>query len=323
MAYETGSASGPNDLLDKLRAFLLANSWTINSFTTIGSGRRLHVEKSGIFCNFRSYQNETLSNANDVNGESSTNFWGIGFGASDGYNGANSWSRQPGYPNYTSQSKGGYLNRLSSAIPTYHFFTYTDIDEVHVVLEFVTGRFQYVGFGRIARYNTSAAGGYWLGGGAYNNNSLPHASGIDAGAGAASIIPFRESYYSSSDACCSTFIRVDIDNHNGWAGAGRQASSSPSPIAAMSSQYWDGNTESFTTSPYTWQTQLLPYMIGIIRSDAAISPFGEIKHLRRLDITNYLPAEEFTLGPDTWKVFPLYQKGGYSFNRGFAVRKVS
>lgn len=323
MAYETGSAASPNDLLDKLRAFLLANSWTINSFANVGSGKRLHVEKSGIFANFRSFHNETLSNANDVNGATTANFWGIGFCASDGYNGSLSWSRQPGYPNYASQSKGGYLNQLSSAIPTYHFFTYGDIDEVHVVVEFISGRFQYMGFGKIALYNGAAAGGYWVGGGTNSNSGLPHTNGYNTGTGAAAIIPFRESYYSGGNNCCSSFIRVDIDNHNGWAGGGRIGSNSPSPIAAMSSQYWDGNTESFTTSPYTWQTQLLPYMIGIVRSDAAISPFGEIKHLRRLDITNYLPAEEFTLGPDTWKVFPLYQKGGYSFNSGYAVRKVA
>lgn len=323
MAYETGSASSPNDLLDKLRAFLLANGWTINSFITIGSGRRLHVSKGSIFANFRSYTGENLTSANDVNGQTTaTAFWGIGFNPSDGYNAANLWCQQPGYPNY-SGAKGGYLNQMSSAIPSYHFFTYSDIDEVHVVVEFVTGRFQYLGFGQIARYNGSASGGRWIGGGTQNDSGLPSSNGMDYSSGGAAMIPFRESYYSGSTSCCSSFIRVNIDNHDGWAGGGKTASNSPSPIAAISAEYWDGDTASFTTSPYTWQTQLLPYMIGIVRSDAAISPFGEIKNLRRLDITNYLPAEEFSLGPDTWKVFPLYQKAGYSLTRGFAVRKVA
>lgn len=321
MAYETGSAAGPNDLLDKLRAFLLANGWTINSFITIGSGRRLHVTKGGVFANFRSYQNETLSSANDVNGQTTAAFWGIGFNPSDGYNAANLWCQQPGYPNY-SGAKGGYLNQMSSAIPTYHFFTYSDIDEVHVVVEFVTGRFMYLGFGQIALYNGAAFGGRWMGGGGYSDSSLPLTSGFET-SGSAECIPFRNSYYAGGTGSCSSFLRVNIDNHDGWAGGGRIASNSPSPLAAISAEYWDGDTLTATTSPFTWQTQLLPYMVGVVRSDTAISPFGEIKNLRRLDITNYLPAEEFALGPDTWKVFPLYQKAGWSQTKGFAVRKVA
>ena len=322
MAYETGSASSPNDLLDKLRAFLLSNGWSINSFAVIGSGRRLHAARNGIFVNFRSYQNENLSGANDVNNESTSGFWGIGGNPSDGYSGANLWCQQPGYPNYGG-AKGGYMNQLSSAIPAYHFFTYADIDEVHVVVEFVTGRFQYMGFGLLDRYNTSASGGRWMSMPTNTIAQLPSTFGIDYSGGGGSMVPFRASHYTSTVSTCSSFIRVNIDNHDGWAGEGNGVGTSPSPIVAVGPHHYWFDMEVATVSPYTWQTQMFPYMIGISRSGAAVSPFGEIKHLRELDITNYLPGEEFSLGPDTWKVFPLYQKAGYSLTRGFAVRKVA
>jgi hypothetical protein len=41
-----------------------------------------------------------------------------------------------------------------------------------------------------------------------------------------------------------------------------------------------------------------------------------------MDMTNYLPGDEFTIGSDTWKVFPWYTKGGIGYNRGIAYLKV-
>ena len=323
MAYETGSASSPSDLLDKLRAFLLTNGWTINSFITVGSGKRLHIQKGSCYYNFRAYHGETLSNANDLNNQTTTGFWGIGGYPSNGYSGASNWNAQPGCPLYANYYRGGYANQLSSAIPTYHFFTYADITEVHVVIEFVTGKFQHINFGNLQKYNASASGGCWMSMPTGVDNQLPHIQGVDYPSGAASMVPFRTSAYTSTGVFQSSLIRVNIDNHDGWAFDASKSAHGASPIAAVGPHYYNQDLETATTSPYSWQTQLLPYVIGIVRSDANVSPFGEIKHLRELDITNYIEAEEIVLGPDTWKVFPLYQKGGYSLQRGIAIRKVA
>ena len=40
-------------------------------------------------------------------------------------------------------------------------------------------------------------------------------------------------------------------------------------------------------------------------------------------MTNYLPGDEFNFGGDTWKVFPWYQKGGLTLERGIAYKKVA
>lgn len=323
MAYETGSASSPSDLLDKLRAFLLTNGWTINSFITVGSGKRLHIQKGACYFNFRAYHGETLSSANDLNNQTTTGFWGIGGYPSDGYSGASNWNAQPGCPKYGNYYRGGYANQLSSAIPTYHFFTYANITEVHVVIEFVTGKFQHINFGDLEKYNASASGGRWMSMPTGVDGHLPQIQGVDYSRGAASMVPFRCSAYIDSGIFQSSLIRVNIDNHDGWAFDALNASHGASPIAAVGPHYYNQEIETATTSPYSWQTQLLPYVIGIVRSNASVSPFGEIKHLRELDITNYIEAEEIVLGPDTWKVFPLYQKGGYSLQRGIAIRKVA
>jgi len=323
MAYETGSASSPSDLLDKLRAFLLANGWTINSFITTGSGKRLHIQKGACYFNFRSYHGETLTSTNGLNGQATTGFWGIGGYPSDGYSGASNWNAQPGAPLYSAYYRGGYANQLSSAIPTYHFFTYTDITEVHVVIEFVTGKFQHINFGDLEKYNASASGGRWMSMPTAMDSELPEQYGQDYSSGAGSMVPFRGAYYLGARGFNSSMIRVNIDNHDGWAFEGSRDYISNSPIAAVGPHYYNHDIETATTSPYSWQTQLLPYVIGIVRSNASVSPFGEIKHLRELNITNYIEGEEVVLGPDTWKIFPLYQKNGYSLMSGIAIRKVA
>lgn len=323
MAYETGSASSPSDLLDKLRAFLLANGWTINSFVTIGSGKRLHIQKGACYFNFRSYHGENTTPTNDLNAQSTTAFWGIGGYPSDGYSGASNWNAQPGYPLYSSYCRGGYANQLSSAIPTYHFFTYPEITEVHVVIEFVTGKFQHINFGDLLKYNGSAPGGRWISMPTPYDTALPNQYGYEYSAGAGSMVPFRGAYYHGSPNSGSSIIRVNIDNHDGWASEASLSNLSFSPIAAVGPHYYNSDIETATTSPYSWQTQLLPYSIGIVRSNANVSPFGEIKHLRELNITNYMEGEEIVLGPDTWKIFPLYQKNGYSLMSGIAIRKVA
>lgn len=325
MAYETGSAASPSDLLDKLRAFVAANGWTVNDFSTVGSGKRLHISKANIYANFRAWQNETLvGNNTELNADSISNFWGIGGNLSTGWSGTGTvWSRQVGFPNYgtTPYPRGGYVVNLSSAIPTYHFFTYTDINEVHVVLEFITGKFQYFGFGKLDMYNGSAFGGEWMSMPSYNpaTSMLPYSNGQDANS-APSMIPFRSCWYST--AAASSFVRLNVDSIDGWGFDAPYSSASYSSLAVVGPSYYDQDMETGTTSPYNWQTQLLSYMICVLRSNTRASPIGEIKYFRKLDMTNFTAAEEVTLGSDVWKIFPHYQKNGYSLNRGFAIKKV-
>ena len=50
MAYETGTATSEQDLLDKLRIFALAQGWTVNRFGTRAddaTGKELYLTKGG------------------------------------------------------------------------------------------------------------------------------------------------------------------------------------------------------------------------------------------------------------------------------------
>ena len=325
MAYSTGSYTSPHNLLDLFRQFLFDNGWTINMYAAVGTGFRLHASKGSVFVNFRSYLNESIPTANSIeNSTISTSMAGVAGYISTGFDAGQLWNAQPGRPFYNASTRGGFTVGMNAAGPAYHFFAYPDSDEVFMVTEFIAGRIQMFGFGTIKKYNPSAVGGQWMSMPTRNptyGGDLPSTTGIDQNA--ATIYPFRSASYAANSTHCSSFIKVNIDGHDGWAGEGRYITNSSTPLACAGVGTWDEALIQGASSVYNWQTVMLPQILMISR-DAAIaySPFGEIINFRRLDITNYNLGEEFSLGPDTWKTFPLFQKNGYSFTRGFALKKV-
>ena len=103
MSYETNTSTGPNDLIDKLRIFLLAEGWTVNLFAAIGAGYRLHVQKTAsddtvMYFNFRSAIAETgvtLITEDNVTGANGT-VTGLLINGSTGYNVGEIWHHQTG-----------------------------------------------------------------------------------------------------------------------------------------------------------------------------------------------------------------------------------
>ena len=76
-------------------------------------------------------------------------------------------------------------------------------------------------------------------------------------------------------------------------------------------------------SPLNGVGLLLPNVVSVNRNNEFLNPIGVIPGMRYMDMTAYLPGDEFTLGSDTWKVFPWYSKGGVlSATRGIAYQKV-
>ena len=63
MAYQTGTATDCNDLLDKFRLFAIAQGWIANRWVIAGSGRELCLQKGSAYFNFRSvqYENPTFN----------------------------------------------------------------------------------------------------------------------------------------------------------------------------------------------------------------------------------------------------------------------
>ncbi|CAA2409845.1 structural protein [Xanthomonas phage Bosa] len=325
MAYETGAATSVTDLLDKLRLFCIAAGWTVNRWDDPAITRRLNMQKNGLFANLCAHQGTTAlnDNLNGFTNQSSTTYFALAVSMSDGYDpDATGAFNQPGAPKYNGYPRGALLSQLTAAIPAYHFFSYSDSDDILVVVEYRTGRFQMFGFGSLAKFNVTAPGGAWFGGGSPSPNwAYYEQSGYGPDSSNQNeLIPFRMAYQRGSDS--TSFLRCNVDSNNGWAASRYIADGSTmGPLAAIGQAFYDEELRRYTPSALGWQTSLMRQTVYVGRGNQFASPYGEIKHMRRLEITNYVPGDEFTLGSDTWKVFPYHQKGGPTEQRGYALLK--
>lgn len=331
MSYETGTSTGANDLLDKIRIFALAQGWTANRWLTVGSGRELCLSKGSAYFNFRSYQNETVL----VNGTSRANKYGIVMNGSDGYSGGNAWDLQPGYP-IRSSSWGGiqghaFLPLVTNlgAFPSYHFFT-PDSKCLHIELEVTTGVFQRMGFGSLDLFNPATPGGgryLYSTGGDHVTNAVSSLTWlgehIDRSGYSLEEVPFRSGDYGGDLGKGGSMVRAAFDSFDNWCGSARVATSTHLTQACQGGGVHDKILRDSSPNPMNGIGILTPHVVSVLRSAEFLHPIGTIPGLRYMDMTNYLPGDEFTFGLDTWKVFPWYQKGGRSYTRGIAHKKVT
>lgn len=333
MAYETGTSSSVVDLLDKFRLFAIAQGWTANRWATVGSGRELCIQKGAAYFNFRAWNNETML----VNGSSSSSKYGITLNGSDGYSGAAAWDRQPGYPVRGSTSGGDQAHVLfplvitTGPFPAYHFFA-PDSKTLFAEVEISTGIFLRFGCGSLDLFNPAAPGGgrfCYSTGGAHVTNSTSTSSWLGADAdspySAMELVPFRGADYSFSNSGYSfgSMVRAAFGSFDNWAGSGRTVTTTGLQMACQGGGVHDKVLRDYSPNPLNGIGLLLPNIVSLNIGDEYLSPIGVIPGMRFMDMTNYLPGDEFTIGSDTWKVFPWYAKGGIGYNRGIAYLKVA
>lgn len=332
MAYETGTSSNVVDLLDKFRLFAIAQGWTVNRWATAGSGQELCIQKGAAYFNFRAWNNETML----VNGSSASDKYGITLNGSDGYSEAAAWDCQPGYPVRGSTWGGDQAHVLfplvitTGPFPAYHFFA-PDSKTLFAEVEISTGIFLRFGCGSLDLFNPAAPGGgrfCYSTGGDHVTNSTDTSSwlGVDADSFyAMELVPFRGADYSSSNYGYSfgSMVRAAFGSFDNWAGSGRTVSFSGLQMACQGGGVHDKVLRDYSPNPLNGIGLLLPNIVSLNIGDEYLSPIGVIPGMRFMDMTNYLPGDEFTIGSDTWKVFPWYAKGGIGYNRGIAYLKVA
>lgn len=330
MAYQTGTASGANDLLDKLRLFAVANGWSANRWAAIGNGRELCLAKGSAFFSLRSYQNETVA----LNGGTGTNRTGLAVTGADGYSAGAAWDRQPGYPQRTSggatDQYSGYTPFVTNPgpFPAYHMFA-PDSKTIYLEVEVTTGTFQRLGFGALDLFNPASAGGgrffYATGGHAAATDSTATSawlgSHIDNGSYSLEEVPFRAADYGANTTQPGSCVRAAFGSFDNWCGSATRISQTLLAQACQGGGVHDKILRDLSPNPLNGIGILTPNVVSVSRADDFLSPLGVVPGMRYMDMTNYLPGDEFTLGSDVWKVFPWYQKGGRSYQRGIAYLK--
>lgn len=153
--YVTGSVDTIDNLLGKIKDFCQTAGYTINSFITEGTGKRLHISKNNRVFNFRSFNNESVVTY-------SNNQYAIFMNASTGYNSIDSWYQQSGYFSYNDGSAKSFICgiiNLDSGIKSYHLFNFSTVnyDVIYIVVENQAGYWQHLLFGNVSttKFGTS------------------------------------------------------------------------------------------------------------------------------------------------------------------------
>ena len=353
MAYQTGTSTGPDDLLDKLRIWLLAAGWTVNlwdddnsTYRTwtglVGTGKRLHVQKTAgdstvMYFNLRSVNRGVVfgdhyGTSNQYGGKYYSEITGLALNGSTGYNVANTWDKQPGYMQSTGGSWGVAITELSlSAIPAYYFFQ--DGDTVIVCVEYQSGKFQWLAFGLLEKQG-AITGGQFLSGSLNGYN--PSYQLLYASSGQTKF--FCRNRSGSSFDYGNGAVYFNADSVAAWRANGALGSKDEGyyyylhfpglePNAGYTAGDWNTLNSFFISrapNHYNALAPMVPIYVLSKRANGNYSLLGWPKSIRMLNGYYYNPAEEYTLGSDVWMIFPEHSKtdtdGG---NMSFAVKKVT
>lgn len=325
MAYETGTASSPNDLLDKMRIFALANGFTVDYWgvrTNVGGGSQgnglnaLALNKGGLY--WVLYHDTTAISVSDPTPRIR------------GYTYPGPWVSTNGTDAQTNKTNDIVSNNLTAFL-AYHFFTDSAQNYLHAVFEVVAGRFSHLGIGRMNKSGGGSvvpyAHGLW-----WNftttGGQINWASGFHG-------IPFDA--YVPSAARAGTVFRADSDGVTPRNYAMRFTNSSnfdglggfTITAGSFNAMEFGGLLGQIAPSALTGRAPLIPLIVLATRtvSPQVVSIVGVPPDMRGLRIDNITDGQVITVGSDQWKCFPLIRKNGpsgveNSANFGFAYRVV-
>jgi hypothetical protein len=156
MAFQTGSSTSIENLMVQLSAFLTANGWTQDFFTT-GDGGVIAFSKNGVFVCFKwaeTTDGGTLAVYQNTSNDNSASLW-LATGDSGGGTASNT---------LTQLDAGRCVSRFEGPHSGYWFFE-NDSNPAycHVVVEVDAGRFRHFGFGELDKIGAWTGGEYCYG----------------------------------------------------------------------------------------------------------------------------------------------------------------
>lgn len=327
MAYETGTASSPNDLLQKLVTFLTASGWTSDMSQADGAGWRAHLHKDTDYVHLKATTGAVNPWGWSVSPAPGASNAALHIYMSQGFDGGQNWNLQPAVPPLQSGGavRAGMSMPMAQAGGGYHFFLSEDESHCVLVLEKQLGVFGNLGFGQ-----SLGKAGAWTGGAYFFASLYAHdfaststtAAGTQLGVSAPE--PFRNSHSPVNAGAKHGYVRVDVDGFANWAGCastgttptthGYTGKNMASPVRGENSGVsppTDISEEeiprAFTAPVFLNQALLLPIRVYVERTAGGYSLLGEAPHIFRtlaVQLGAFPPEGEITIGPDTYVLFP-------------------
>lgn len=325
MAYETGSASSVNDLLDKLRIFALAAGWTVDYWgnrTNAGGASQgnglnaLAINKGGH--HFVLYHDTSSSSTSDPTPRIRS------------YSYVGPWVSASGSDLQAVRSTTVSANNVPLPGVAYHFFTDSARAYLHAVVEITPGRFTHFGLGVLEKVGGGSECPYVYGlrwnfsASAINSaTSAQHALPWDNDCGSSSLpaVAFR----ADSDGVSPRFYEMKQDSSDTTmtGGGGFRSNNSGSGYAHLGRELMR-----HAPSALTGRAVLVPAIVLAERSAGVSSLVGTPPDLRLVRIDNVAQGAVMTIGADEWKTFPVIRKNGptgteNSAGYGYAFRVVA
>jgi len=308
MAYYNGSASSFAELQSHLVDALVDQGWILSSGI---------LSKGSAFV--RPYVSSTTT---------TTEGPGLLIQMGDGQSGAAIVNPAP---NAARLGRPGSADRFEGvSFPAEYFIhVFDDPDEVYVILRFNIDRYFWLAFGS-SSLNTAGTGN-WLSGCArqgYITATGPTTgyliSPTSGGVGSAN---------TASGASVSGGLFWNTQKMTLAGGLGEFVN------AGLNSLSWNGTSNTGTNnaaerlhavgfiaplverSPSPWNSEavLLPIQPHVTVSESKVVMVADLQNARYLRIDNYEPGQIFSIGPESWKVYPFYLKNTVSRDGGSAV----
>lgn len=349
MAYETGTASNPGDLLVKLFDFAATNGWTINDDIFSSTQSPIYGHMSKIVGSPAGAGPTTVNlnvgfywDANNINIYPST-----------GYTAGQPPHLQPNYYRHTTAlATVGQTGHRTTNFPiggpfdAYHFFAGSHY--LYAVVEWAAGFFRHIGFCQLNKV------GKWIGGETYWNHwhsqsttyidspvTDEHCMGPDGVRTYNSILTMGPVMY-GVQADGQPFPQLIGRNspQSIWhmsgndAGFGATVDSRSRDVGALQvsgpRSHFYNNMPSMVYSRYNGYRPMFPISLWSAYHQPVPDecyPLGTVPNMRFMYLDSIDNGTEFTIGADTWKVFPLSRIGvttddtERSRNWGYAYKK--
>lgn len=311
MAYTYGSATSPSDLLDQIRAFLVLQSWTVDSFVTEAPGKRLHMHKDSHYFNAKSA--DTAAGLFYANYATSTQ---IAFSVGTGYTAANAWYDQPGVPRNSVNGIGSLMALPSGAIIDFHMFYDDTYKQLIVWVQRSASIWRWMSFGESFVKAGAWTGGQWCAAsGNWYYGGWNNPAGGNNELQTQPMIPF--SYGNNWPV---GYLRADVDSFTGqWIAIGPDDRGFKNGSSNVSSNYgppnaipWMNGLASHGANKLNGLNCLFPLKIYAARdaSPGGYSLLGTIPNVFLADITGLAVGAAYNLGGNQYYPFPSVNTHG-------------
>ncbi len=327
MAYQTGTSTSIEDLMQQLSTFLQANGWTEDIANT-GEPGNIGFSKNGIFVAFQYTEftdGGTLAVYQNFSNDDGTNVW-----LSTGDSGVGAASLTE-----TTFNDARCVNIFAGPHAAYHFFEQdSNPAYCHIVVEVDTNRFRHFGFGEIEKIGDWTGGEY-----AYGNKWFQFSSQIDDPKNASHALGLGVNNSTADMATMHVRGQPEQAAADRWAliGVGgnfpqQQDRAGNDRLPCLGGVMGGINSQMtpFRLSALTAFKPLIP--IPILVKDTAPLPdtarlLGTWPDVRVVNMANLDPTEQFVIAGETWFIFPWVRKQFLqndteeSWNGGLAYRQ--